>query len=244
MVEIRWRTLRACRRVMVPLLMAALPLTQTAPAVALRVSTAYWKTPQEKFLLYWIDAGSFPDAAQLAQLRANLEKAADGWENICAECGIRFIEVHNQSDATFRVVGVNVQRAYLADGFNPSDPKDKWVLKIDRSYFSPQSRFDKVGILRHELGHILGYRHEQIMASDDRLVTCGWKTERNTDAASVIALTDYDTSSLMHYPCGLEGDHIRFDFSPLDIAGHRRLYGPTPAVTTPQSPPGETQQPQ
>lgn len=238
MVCVRWPYSYVGRWMLVSILTAAMAMSQPMPASALRASTAYWKTPQEKFLLYWIDTKTFPDAAQLTLLRANLEKAIDGWEDICVECGIRFVEVHNQRDATFRVVGVNVQRAFLADGFNPSDPKDKWVLKVDRSYFDPKSRFDKVGVLRHELGHILGYRHEQIVAPHDRFVACGWKTERNTDATSVIPLTDYDPSSLMHYPCGREGANILFDFSPLDIEGHRRLYGQQPdnAMVTPPTP--------
>ncbi|WP_029010292.1 hypothetical protein [Azospirillum halopraeferens] len=236
MIGVRWLKARAARWLGVAMLAVMVCGAQADPAFALRVSTAYWKTPQDKILHYWIDAGSFPDADQLALLRANLTKATDDWENICRDCGIRFIEVANRSDATFLVVGVNVQRAFLADGFNPSDPRDKWVLKIDRSYFNPRSRFDKIGVLRHELGHILGYRHEQIVAPEDRFVACGWKTERNTDAASVIALTAYDPESLMHYPCGIEAESVLFGFSPLDIDGHRRLYGPNPvAVAVPDA---------
>ena len=200
------------------------------PALGLRSSNAYWKLPQDRILLYWIDTPTFATAADVQMLHTNLKLAMEQWESICPACGIRFVEVVDRSDATFRVIGVNVQRAFIADGFNPSDPRDKWALKIDKSYFNPNSKFDKVGILRHELGHILGYRHEQIAAPADRFVACGWKSEKNTDSTSVISITDYDPHSLMQYPCGVPMGPVLFDFSPTDVIGHRRLYGPSPAI--------------
>jgi hypothetical protein len=131
-----------------------------------------------------------------------------------------------REDATFPVICVNVNKAFLALAFSPSDPKNKWKLQIDQSYFGP-SKYNKIGILRHEIGHILGYRHEQIAApAEDNLTKkCNWKTEANTDEKSIITLTDYDPQSVMHYYCGVPAGPVLFEFSQKDIEGHHKLYG-------------------
>ena len=208
-----------------PLLLIALSALCSTSALALRASTAYWKNPSDRHLHYWIDPARFtPD--ELGIVRANLQSAASDWEAICPECGIRFIEVTDKADALFSVIEVNTRRAYMAQGFNPSDPRATWALRIDRSYFNDKSQFDKIGVLRHELGHILGYRHEQIAAPAQQAITCGWKTESNLD--KVINLTKYDPASLMQYPCGPVTAPVFFTFSSDDIAGHQKLYGPAP----------------
>jgi hypothetical protein len=198
-------------------------------AWALRASDAYWKKPSDRHLHYWIDADSFASPEKVAIVRANLEKATLDWERICQECGIQFIEVANRKDALFSVIEVNVRGAYIAYGFNPADPRNAWALRIDRSYFNEKSKLDKVGVLRHELGHILGYRHEQIAAPPQRAIACNWKTESNLD--KVINLTEYDPDSVMQYPCGAPAGPVRYDFSPMDIAGHRKLYGVVPPIS-------------
>lgn len=73
--------------------------------------------------------------------------------------------------------------------------------------------FDKTGVLRHELGHVLGYRHEHI----GNVPGC------NTEGVSWERLTPYTPNSVMHYFCGGAGS---FDLSlrDLDKAGHRCLY--------------------
>ena len=75
-----------------------------------------------------------------------------------------------------------------------------------------------LGILRHELGHILGLRHEHIRVSS----TC-------TEDVPYAELTPYDKESVMHYPqCG----GVRtttMSITPLDADGVNALYGPRPA---------------
>jgi hypothetical protein len=71
------------------------------------------------------------------------------------------------------------------------------------------------GVLRHELGHTLGLKHEHARNSASR---CG-------EDSNWSALTPYDSSSVMHYPeCGgtQTGDLV---LTPSDREGARNLYG-------------------
>jgi hypothetical protein len=79
------------------------------------------------------------------------------------------------------------------------------------------------GVFRHELGHLLGFRHEFVWAPTScELLTSGTVTGRQ--------VTDgYDIESVMGYPseCGMPaGDTI---ISAQDGIGARRIYGPPAA---------------
>ena len=70
-------------------------------------------------------------------------------------------------------------------------------MKIDNTAFTQTGNPTMTGILRHELGHTLGFRHEHTRPEAG---TCfednNWR-----------ALTTYDSASVMHYPqCNGTGD--------------------------------------
>jgi hypothetical protein len=90
-------------------------------------------------------------------------------------------------------------------------PEKRYVY-VDPSYF--RTDYDRVGIFRHELGHLLGYRHEQI----DRLSGC-YHTEDNRWEE----LTPYDPKSVMHYFCGGHGTKT-LAITDVDRAAHRKVY--------------------
>src|SRR5213075_1563217 len=62
----------------------------------------------------------------------------------------------------FDVRPVNVNGQYLARSFFPNEPRSARNVLIDESSFAldPGGKLQLVGILRHELGHTLGARHE------------------------------------------------------------------------------------
>jgi hypothetical protein len=79
------------------------------------------------------------------------------------------------------------------------------------------------GVVRHELGHLLGFRHEHPW---DSPAVCG-EQQTYSGAADLTGrqLTPYDVASVMHYQScdGLTGtDYV---ISPLDGQGARSIYG-------------------
>lgn len=105
---------------------------------------------------------------------------------------------------------------FIASAFFPSDPIDRRRVLIDPSYY--KTSFDKVGVLRHELGHVLGFRHEHIR--NEAPPVCPneplWDTK---------VLTQYDPASVMHYFCGGVGTNA-LKISALDRKGAQQVYGP------------------
>lgn len=183
----------------------------------------YIRDMEKRTLRYFIQRSDF-SSAEAEMVAANLARAGQDWTDICIECGIHFIEVAQNSDADFQVVAAPRWFAAMAKAFYPdAAPKDR-KLMIARNYFNESSRYDKTGALRHELGHVLGYRHEQSAASENQRKACGWSND-----TVQTRLTGYDPKSLMHYPCSSYTGNTTFNFSDCDIAAHRRIYAPDSA---------------
>jgi hypothetical protein len=184
----------------------------------------FYRDMAARKLTYRIVADSFTDEER-AEVEKKLRNAGEQWTEFCADCGITFTQVTEPADAFFTVRKVRDGR-YLAAAFFPSYPKSRRILNIDESFFSTQ--LSRTGILRHELGHVLGYRHEQIRNIPGCRAEGGlWRP-----------LTPYDPKSVMHYFCG-GGGSIKLEITDSDKKGHRALYGAATGeaqLTNPPSP--------
>jgi hypothetical protein len=153
-----------------------------------------------------------------------MHDATKAWEDTC---GVRFqhMEELDERDgvkpegAWFAVRELDAGGEFIAAAFFPNDPVDRRRVVIDPSFYSANLRFDKVGVLRHELGHVLGFRHELIRSGAPAVCP----KEPLWDARP---LTDYDPQSVMHYFCdGVGSSSLRI--TELDRVGAQQVYGPS-----------------
>ena len=127
---------------------------------------------------------------------------------------------------TVRFVPPGDPDAPIASSFFPGDAATERHLLIFADYFSPGLLFDKVGVIRHELGHVVGFRHEHIRSEAPPVC-------QGEPLFGAIAQTEYDPKSVMHYFCGNRGSK-ELKISVLDRVGARQVYGapPSPALGT------------
>jgi subtilisin family serine protease len=177
----------------------------------------YYAAPSDRKLRYFVDKSSFSSTDRYQRALTAMRKAAGEWQDACPECQIELTEIDAPPAGADARTGFIVRQhdaggAYIAAAFFPHDPPARRIVNIDPSYFT--TSFDSIGVLRHELGHVLGYRHEHTRG----ITGCGYEDNKWQP------LTPYDPHSVMHYFCG-GGGSLRLDLSRIDVSGHRALYG-------------------
>lgn len=172
-------------------------------------------------LSYAVRRSLFRDQTAYDQAVAGMARACADWQ---AVCGVQFAhraELDQQPDGpavVFQVRQVAGGRGTIASAFFPDwSEEERWVNLYD-AYFDPNLGFDATGVLRHELGHVLGFRHEHIR--DQAPMDCP-----DEPMADTRALTEYDAESVMHYFCGGMGS-ATLAITELDRQGAEAVYGP------------------
>lgn len=173
-------------------------------------------------LTYAVRRSSFGDDDEYEALVAGMAAATADWQGIC---GVEFAHVPAKDtdedfafgDVTFPVLRERGGGSLVAMAFFPSDPvAERRVWAFD-GFFEPGGTFDPVGVLRHELGHVLGFRHEHIRPETPELF--GPESLEHT-----VEITAYDPASVMHYLGRNVGDP-QLRFTEADRAGARLVYG-------------------
>ena len=176
-----------------------------------------WNSTTALNITYCISTSSF--GTRKAAVVSAMNSATAAWEGT----GARINFVYNSAQdgnctASNTSVVFDVRQttttSYLARAFFPSNTRSARNVLISTSAFGSISPYTLAGILRHELGHTLGFRHEH---TRPEARTCfednNWR-----------ALTSYDSRSVMHYPqCNgtNTGDLV---LTSSDSTGTRALY--------------------
>ncbi|MFZ5446824.1 MAG: M57 family metalloprotease [Myxococcota bacterium] len=192
--------------------------TAEQPLIVNRVSGRddKWSATAARNITYCISSSSF--GTRYSTVVSAMNSATAAWESAG---NVNFVHSSAQDGSCTRTnnnVVFNVRlvsgQSYLARAFFPSSSRSAREILIDSSSFGNISPWTLTGILRHELGHTLGFRHEHTRPEAG---TCyedsNWR-----------ALTAYDSRSVMHYPqCNgtQTGDLV---LTSLDQQGARSLY--------------------
>ena len=151
-----------------------------------------WSSSTATNLTYCISQSSF--GSRYNTIVSAMNSAAGAWE---ASARVNFVHASQyDGNCTSRTNGVvfNIRQVktnqYLARAFFPSTSRRGREILVSGSSFGNINPWTLTGVMRHELGHTIGFRHEHTRPDSG---TCfednNWR-----------ALTQYDSSSVMHYP--------------------------------------------
>lgn len=174
-----------------------------------------WSDAEKHALTYCVSSDFGPRKAALIEALA--AATDDGWE---AMADVNFIHVPSEDrncTAGNRNVVFNIRpvsgQDYLARAFFPSYTRDSREVLVDDTAFSVAD-WPLAHILGHELGHVLGFRHEHTRAEAGMCF----------EDTSYRPLTPYDAASIMHYP-QCNGSSKDLDWTEQDAIGAASLYG-------------------
>jgi hypothetical protein len=154
---------------------------------------AKWNDTQKMNLTYCV---STTFGANHGATVSAMNAATAQWE-AAANGKVNFIHLSGQ-DAACTAANTNVVfdvrpvagQPFLARAFFPDSPRANRNILIDSSSFGTITPWTLTGVLRHELGHTLGFRHEHTRPESG---VC-------FEDSSWRPLTPYDSLSVMHYP--------------------------------------------
>ena len=151
-----------------------------------------WSSAQAGNLTYCISSSSF--GSRYSAVVDAMNRATSAWEGAARVNFVHSSSLDSNCSRSTSSVVFNVRQVssgqYLARAFFPSTSRSGREILIDATSFGNISPWSLAGVLRHELGHTIGFRHEHTRPESG---TC-------FEDSSWRALTPYDSGSVMHYP--------------------------------------------
>ncbi|GIE97636.1 matrixin family metalloprotease [Paractinoplanes rishiriensis] len=173
-------------------------------------------------LTYAVWRPSFGSDEEYTAVVDGMAAATADWQAIC---GVEFEHVVAKDtdenlafgDVSFPVLRQEGGGSVVAMAFFPDSPIEERIVWAFDGYFDPDGAFEPVGVMRHELGHALGFRHEHIRPEAPDVF--------NPESLEhTVEITRYDPKSVMHYVAAGIGDP-QLRFTEFDRAGARIVYG-------------------
>ncbi len=219
-------------------------------------SPQFWSADFRR-LRYAVIRSTFPSKARYDATVNAMRSAGAAWQRVCPKCSVIFehdrsldgirlfreflrrarLDIRKQPGGLRFVVMYRRTGSAIATAFFPDAPSERRIINVLPGFFM-LSRSAQNGVMRHELGHVLGYRHEQIRLFVDGSTKIG-ECEREAfirPGVDWIAQTKYDRFSVMHYDCAT-GGLPRLQITRFDRLGHRKIYSlASPASITPNDP--------
>jgi hypothetical protein len=174
-----------------------------------------WSASQAQNLTYCVSDDFGADKSAMVSA---MQSGAAQWE--AASSGVTFTYVPSadasctvsSSAVLFSVEPIETSQ-YIARAFFPSSPSSQQNVLVDDSIWTSGS-WTPSNIIAHELGHVLGFRHEHTRPEAG---TCfedsNWRP-----------LTPYDSASIMHYP-QCNGSSSDLSMTDTDRQGVASVYG-------------------
>lgn len=195
-----------------------------------------------KVLTYFVNYATFNgNDAEYQQVVAAMDRACRDWEDVCAVRFQHLVEFDKGHPTGVDVPLFDVRRDnqypnLLALAFFPDSPKEERHVWIFGAFFNEKRNpYTMEGVLRHELGHVLGFRHEHIREGAPRSCEEAYHSSKHGDTTDgTIAVTPYDHTSIMHYICpDVDLGNPKWSISSMDQQGAQAIYGSPDGTVVP-----------
>ncbi len=180
------------------------------------LSPTVWTQDEAKDLSFCIS----PDFNnEYDKLETALRWAANEWMSVA---NVDFLlredlSCETNSNVLFPVIKAPRRARYAARAFFPNYPIKKQRIQVRQQHVRNQALGEIKWLMLHELGHVLGFRHEHI--HPDQGGSC---PEKN--GANYVDLTVYDPLSVMHYALCKDNKTKNFVLSEKDKEGAEATY--------------------
>ncbi|KAF5724929.1 calcium-translocating P-type ATPase [Fusarium mundagurra] len=160
-------------------------------------------------ITYSIDVDSFTSQRSAILAERALDKAAGDWNS--RDVGIRFQSLKHEGQAVFTLKYYPAPNGLFAESFFP-DSKRR-TLSIFKYAFKKEYRKFMANIFRHELGHVLGLRHEEAGTRESKIPSVALSTPNSQSIMryfrdpSSLCIQDSDIAAVRKL-CAIEGEQF------------------------------------